>query len=66
MLSSLHFGMFAVGNSMYADSYNAFGRRLHRQLLQLDARPFITLALADESKAECSFCAGKFSFQPKS
>ena len=49
LLSRLHFTVFALGNSLYAEHYNAVGRNLFDWLGRLSGKPVYPLGMGDQN-----------------
>jgi len=52
MLEGLRFGVFGLGNSLYADNYNVIAKNVDQFLGQLSAERIVPLELGDENVAE--------------
>lgn len=61
LLSSVHYAVFALGNSLYTQHYNTAGRELYQHLQQLSAQPVYPLGLGDQNVAQSKY-GGKVAF----
>ena len=55
LLSSVHYAVFALGNSLYTQHYNTAGRELHQHLQELSAHPVYPLGLGDQNVTQSKY-----------
>ena len=55
LLNSVHFAVFALGNSLYTQHYNTAGRELYKNLQHLSAHPVVPLGLGDQNVAQSKY-----------